>query len=131
MTTMNDVYSAKKAARAAMEAYYAACRAVKVAKQKRYDDLANMIAQFDRPVTSNVIAERTNGDFTRQSIEQLARWAEFKNTKRRYMISSCPQLQRVKVHKVRRFAEIDEDGNIIPDTIREHDSSHYEYFVNG
>lgn len=135
MTTKNDIYSAKTTARAAKEAYYAACRAIHETEAKRYSDLADMIAHLDEPTTSVIISAKTNGDFSHQSIEQLARYADYRRKridmgKNYWGCVSCPSLRRKVYHGIRHYAELDNDGNVIPGTIRDKDVEYYKYYVD-
>ena len=74
--------------------------------------------------TAEAISELTEGEFSAQAIGAFGHYAEWGES------PSIPDLSRVENIRVRHYAEVDDNGNIIPGGARKDvKSSYYTYSI--
>lgn len=98
-----------------------------------FDELTEMIQQASedgKMLTSKQIAAMTDGEFSPESIQMYGYWAALSRENEWCGFKpSMPKMERTKVTKVHKFVEVDEKGEIVPDSGFERKTSRYEYFV--
>lgn len=73
--------------------------------------------------TAKAISEMMNREFSSQAIGSFGHYAEYGD------FPSIPNLRRKKNTKVRHFVEVDDDGNILPGTQKDVESTFYTYSI--
>lgn len=125
---------ALKALREEFEAQMRKQRKEQAAMKKAVmDELAELIennASQRKPLSAVQVAALTDEEFSWQSIAQLGRWADDNKFFYRPANVSMPTMKRKRVEEIRHFVEVDENGNIIPDSVITKKSTRYGYYID-
>lgn len=130
MTAVRAKNEALKILREEFEAQMRKQRVEQAAMKKAVmDELTELIennASQRKPLTAVQVAALTDGEFSWQSIAQLGTAAADNGWG---CHPSMPKLKRKSVERVQHFVEVDEKGNIIPDSVITKKSTRYGYYI--
>ena len=120
------------------EAYYAQMQKLEKERiraeenfREEFIGLVRANADRDCPLTATQVSNLTDGELSEKSIRMYAVMANYKRHGRTSMCDkpTFPNLQRKRMCRIRHFAELDDCGNIIPNTTKDVESHELVYYM--